>query len=101
MKPVPHGEPYARKLHVRFDAGAGVPDNKGRPALLYTLIGPVSDFGGRREMSEVNYRRNGQKYSSSGHCWGLSPKVGKVKVEDPNTPKPKSSRERRALKKGK
>lgn len=26
-------------------------------------------------MSEVNYRRNGQKYSSSGHCWGLSPKV--------------------------
>ena len=52
-------------------------------------------------MSEVNYRRNGQKYSSSGHCWGLAPKVGKVKVEDPNTPKPKSSRERRALKKGK
>ena len=52
-------------------------------------------------MSEVNYRRNGQKYSSSGHCWGLSPKVGKVKVEDPNAPKPKSSRERRAMKKGK
>ena len=46
-------------------------------------------------MSEVNYRRNGQKYSSSGHCWGLSPKVGKVKVEDPNAPKPKSSRGRR------
>ena len=37
MKPVPHGEPYAGKLHVRFDEGAGVPDNKGRPALLYTL----------------------------------------------------------------
>ena len=52
-------------------------------------------------MSEVNYRRNGQKYSSSGHCWGLSPKVGKVKAEDPNVPKPKSSRERRAMKKGK
>ena len=34
MKPVPHGEPYAGKLHVRFDEGAGVPD-KGRPALLY------------------------------------------------------------------
>ena len=33
MKPVPHGEPYAGKLHVRFDEGAGVPDNKGRPAL--------------------------------------------------------------------
>ena len=29
MKPVPHGEPYA------VDEGAGVPDNKGRPALLY------------------------------------------------------------------
>ena len=40
MKPVPHGEPYAGKLHVRFDEGAGVPDNKGRPALLYTLLGP-------------------------------------------------------------
>ena len=40
MKPVPHGEPYAGKLHVRFDEGAGVPDNKGRPALLYTLLPP-------------------------------------------------------------
>ena len=38
MKPVPHGEPYAGKLHVRFDEGAGVPDNKGRSALLYTLL---------------------------------------------------------------
>ena len=38
MKPVPHGEPYAGKLHVRFDEGAGVPDNKGRPALLYTPV---------------------------------------------------------------
>ncbi len=37
MKPVPHGEPYAGKLHVRFDEGAGLPDNKGRSALLYTL----------------------------------------------------------------
>ena len=34
MKPVPHGEPYAGKLHVRFDEGVGVPD-EGRPALLY------------------------------------------------------------------
>ena len=40
MKPVPHGEPYAGKLHVRFDEGAGVPYNKGRPALLYTLGAP-------------------------------------------------------------
>ena len=37
MKPVPHGEQYAGKLHVRFDEGAGVPDNTGIPALLYTL----------------------------------------------------------------
>ena len=37
MKPVPHGEPYAGKLHVRFDEGAGVPD-EGRPALLYTPV---------------------------------------------------------------
>ena len=35
---LPLGEPYAGKLHVRFDEGAGVPDNKGRPALLYTLL---------------------------------------------------------------
>ena len=34
MKPVPHGKPYAGKLHVRFDEGAGVPD-EGRSALLY------------------------------------------------------------------
>ena len=34
---VPLGEPYAGKLHVRFDEGAGVPD-EGRPALLYTPV---------------------------------------------------------------
>lgn len=52
-------------------------------------------------MSEVNYRRNGQKYSSSGKCWGLSPKIGKApSAADANAPKPKSSRERRAMKKG-
>ena len=39
MKPVPHGKPYAGKLHVRFDEGAGVPDNKGRPVLLYSVPG--------------------------------------------------------------
>ena len=57
-------------------------------------------------MSEVNYRRNGQKYSSSGHCWRLSPKVGnppshKATEGRGDVPKPKSSRERRAMKKGK
>jgi hypothetical protein len=46
-------------------------------------------------MSEVNYRRNGNKYSSSGKCWGLSPKIGIVKEAD-KSPRPKSSRERRA-----
>ena len=25
MSKIPHGEPYAGKLHVRFDEGAGVP----------------------------------------------------------------------------
>ena len=38
MKPVPHGEPYAGKLHVRFDEGAGVPD-EGRLALLHQFNG--------------------------------------------------------------
>ena len=53
MKPVPHGEPYAGKLRVRFDEGYP-PKNgearfegsrrpsgrtlRGRPALLYTLL---------------------------------------------------------------
>ena len=32
---VPHGKPYAGKLHVRFDEGADVPD-EGRSALLYS-----------------------------------------------------------------
>ena len=65
------------------------------------VVGSVPSIPLAFPMSEVNYRRNGQKYSSSGHCWGLSPKVGKVMDEDPNAPKPKSSRERRAMKKGK
>ena len=50
MKPVPHGEPYAGKLHVRFDEGAGVPDNKGRPALLYSLKTAYAE-GGRAAVS--------------------------------------------------
>ena len=52
-------------------------------------------------MSEVNYRRNGNKYSSSGKCWGpvkLKMENGECKM---NGLKPKSSRERRAAKKGK
>ena len=39
---VPHGKPYAGKLHVRFDEGAGAPD-EGRSALLYL---PCEDCGG-------------------------------------------------------
>ena len=46
MKPVPHGKPYAGKLHVRFDEGADVPD-EGRPALLYYR-------------SEMTWRQNGR-----------------------------------------
>ena len=30
---VPHGEPYAGKLHVRFDEGAGVPHGASRSTL--------------------------------------------------------------------
>jgi len=59
------------------------------------------------EMSEVNYRRNGMKYSTTGKCWGVAPKAGGghgVTVL-PGVPKgtarPKSSRERRAMNKGK
>ena len=49
-------------------------------------------------MSEVNYRRNGMKYSSSGKCWGVASKA-EAGVAPAKGPKPKSSRERRAQKK--
>jgi len=58
-------------------------------------------------MSEVNYRRNGMKYSTTGKCWGMAPKAGDgcgatALPDDPTrTARPKSSRERRAMKKGK
>jgi len=51
-------------------------------------------------MSEVNYRRNGMKYSTTGKCYGMSPKAGCRASDLPaNGPKPKSSRERRAARK--
>jgi len=34
MSKIPHGEPYAGKLHVRFDEGAGVPYGASRSTLL-------------------------------------------------------------------
>ena len=40
MTPVSYGKPCAGNPHARFDEGAGVPDNKGRSALLYTLFAP-------------------------------------------------------------
>ena len=46
MKPVPHGEPYAGKLHVRFDEGAGVPYG-GVP--LYSTHDWWSKSGGATE----------------------------------------------------
>jgi len=54
-------------------------------------------------MSEVNYRRNGMKYSTTGKCWGMAPKAGVVSSDfgAKGTARPKSSRERRAMKKGK
>ena len=52
-------------------------------------------------MSEVNYRRNGMKYSTTGKCWGMASKAGGFASDLPaKAPKPKSSRERRAAKKG-
>jgi len=59
-------------------------------------------------MSEVNYRRNGMKYSTTGKCWGVAKVKSKSeevksKSEEGRSEgaKPKSSRERRAMKKGK
>jgi len=40
-------------------------------------------------MSEVNYRRNGMKYSSFGHHKSMAPKAGFVASgQTANTPKP-------------
>ena len=51
-------------------------------------------------MSEVNYRRNGMKYSTTGRCWGMAPKAGGRTSDLPaKGPKPKSSLERRLAKK--
>ena len=51
-------------------------------------------------MSEVNYRRNGMKYSTTGKCWGMAPKTGEFASDRPaKGPKPKSSLERRLAKK--
>ena len=53
-------------------------------------------------MSEVNYRRNGMKYSTTGKCWGMAPRAGTFASDLPaKGPKPKSSLERRLAKKGK
>lgn len=53
-------------------------------------------------MSEVNYRRNGMKYSSFGHHKSMAPKAGLVAGDlAKDAQKAKSSRERRAMKKGK
>lgn len=53
-------------------------------------------------MSEVNYRRNGMKYSSFGHHKSMAPKAGQIAGDlAKDAPKAKSSRERRAMKKGK
>ena len=51
-------------------------------------------------MSEVNYRRNGMKYSTTGKCWGMAPKAGEFASDRPTKgPNPKSSLERRLAKK--
>ena len=55
-------------------------------------------------MSEVNYRRNGMKYSTNGKCWGMAPVTvpgAGCLVPGAKDQKTKSSREQRAAKKGK
>lgn len=50
-------------------------------------------------MSEVNYRRNGMKYSSFGHHKSMAPKAGQIAGDLAKAaPKAKSSRERRLMK---
>ena len=38
---VSHGKPYAGNLHVRFDEGAGVPDEGRLALLLPRLVGEM------------------------------------------------------------
>ena len=52
------GEPYAGKLHVRFDEGAGVPDNKGRSALLYTPLYSVLRSANQYSRPQRRLERN-------------------------------------------
>ena len=92
MNPVPHGEPYAGKLHVRFDEGYP-PKNgearfegsrrpsgrtlRGRPALLYTLLDLPYDGKGRLiteppgagTPDKVSYDGNKHSWRNS-HYWG-------------------------------
>ena len=50
---VPHGEPYAGKLHVRFDEGAGVPHGASRSTLHPCTLCYVSpcDRGGEIDLA--------------------------------------------------
>ncbi len=72
MKPVPHGEPYAGKLHVRFDEGAGVPHGASRSTLhpvelpsygtgpfLTTIAHEEASIDGIGANSAVKKRSNG------------------------------------------
>ena len=43
-------------------------------------------------MSEVNYRRNGMKYSTTGKCWGMAPKAGGFASDLPGRDAPGTSR---------
>ena len=52
MKPVPHGKPYAGNPHVRFDEGAGVPD-EGRPALLYLVLKGDEEWRRQNEQERI------------------------------------------------
>ena len=70
-------------------------------AISLLSLGVMSDGDCDRipAMSEVNYRRNGMKYSSFGHHKSMAPKAGQVAGDmAKDAPKTKSSRERRALK---
>ena len=51
MKPVPHGKPYAGKLHVRFDEGGG---RTRRGALRSTLLAGVYDILSNMRRCRIN-----------------------------------------------
>ena len=99
MKPVPHGEPYAGKLHVRFDEGAGVPHGASRSTLhpfelRQTDVAKAGVQAGMRccinttvSISPFELPRRGDMWINYMPVWGSSNKLKAWRVESRKFPR--------------